>query len=669
MKTARQERYVCFKRWLRANYAVFASLYRYWKIGVLSVGMSIILHATAMAEEDLTDSTAVFKTLEIESVGVVGSKVNPTRSAMSQTSLFDRNRGAAAPVQTIESALRLSPAADVRERGGKSVQTDISIRGGSFDQTMVMLNGIDFTDARTGHQTHSLPVDVDCVAGVELIDGVAGVGAYAGAVNVRTAPLRPTYLRLEAVGGEHGYAYGNVSGAITEGRFNLFAAGSYRQSDGYIHNTDFRNWNGFLRMTCDAGRGGFFDVQTGYQNRAFGSNGFYAAYNENQFEQTETALASVRWVKSWRAFSMNASAGYRKNFDRYDWTRGTPMNRHDTDNVTAELSGEYSWRGGNTALGFDYAFNHIYSTNLGMPMSCPRGEYTHSDRRNIGNVWLRHSKRWERFDVSASAGVSFTSYGSSALWSVAGGYVPAEGLRVEAGVAQSMRLPTFTDLYYTSPAHVNNLGLVPEKAVTCRIGASYSRGAWRASALAYYRAGRDIIDWVWRQDMGGKWHSEQESRLDTYGVELSGGYSSDGWLRSVTAAYGYVTTDKLGRTVTSSALDYMKHKAALSVEVRFLRNFSFVLTGSAYDRNGSYTAYPRNADGSLKFDDDGSRITEIREFRPYFLLDGRLSWGKGAVRLYVDVTNITGTDYFDFGGLRLPGRWFTGGVVITIGGK
>ncbi|MDE5637957.1 MAG: TonB-dependent receptor plug domain-containing protein, partial [Alistipes sp.] len=271
MKTSGQkERFVCFKRWSRDNYAVFASLHRYCKIGVLSVGMSIILHATAMAEEDLVDSTAVFKTMAIESVGVVGNKVNPTRSAMSQTTLFNRDRGAAAPVQTIESALRLSPAVDVRERGGKSVQADISIRGGSFDQTMVMLNGIDFTDARTGHQTHALPVDVDCVAGVELIDGVAGVGAYAGAVNVRTVPLRPTYLRLEAVGGQYGYAYGNLSGAVTEGRFTLFAAGSYRQSDGYIHNTDFTKSSAFLRMTYDDVRGGLFDVQAGYPSRAFG---------------------------------------------------------------------------------------------------------------------------------------------------------------------------------------------------------------------------------------------------------------------------------------------------------------------------------------------------------------------------------------------------------------
>lgn len=131
------------------------------------------------------------------------------------------------------------------------------IRGGSFDQTMVMLNGINFTDARTGHQSHSLPIDIDCIAGIDLIDGVSGVGAYAGALNIRTMPLKSRYLRIEAAGGDDGYAYGNLSGAVTKGRFSLFAAGSYRRSDGYIHNTDFENYNGYLRMNYDSEKAGF----------------------------------------------------------------------------------------------------------------------------------------------------------------------------------------------------------------------------------------------------------------------------------------------------------------------------------------------------------------------------------------------------------------------------
>ena len=129
-------------------------------------------------------------------------------------------------------------------------------------------------------------------------------------------------------------------------------------------------------------------------------------------------------------------------------------------------------------------------------------------------------------------------------------------------------------------------------------------------------------------------------------------------LRRGDASYGYVSTGKRGGVITSSVLDYMKHKASAAVEVRFLRNFTLRSPGTVYDRYGAYTHYLRDADGTLLRDENGSMLTEQRDFEPYFLLDGRLSWEKGVVRLYVDATNLTGADYFDFGGLRLPGRWF-----------
>ena len=253
MKEIQTKRTPRFRRWCRKGYAAFASLRRQVTIGVLSVSMStILLSTTTPVQAQTVDSLTIARELEIEKVEVTGVKATPTRSTMSSTSVFDRKAGASAPVQTLESVLRLSPAIDLRERSGRGTQADIMIRGGSFDQTMVMLNGINFTDARTGHQSHSLPIDIDCIAGIDLIDGVSGVGAYAGALNIRTMPLKSRYLRIEAAGGGDGYAYGNLSGAETKGRFSLFAAGSYRRSDGYIHNTDFENYNGYLRMNYDS---------------------------------------------------------------------------------------------------------------------------------------------------------------------------------------------------------------------------------------------------------------------------------------------------------------------------------------------------------------------------------------------------------------------------------
>lgn len=665
MKNIQIRQYPCFRRWSRKGWSVFASLHRYVTIGVLSVGMSMLLLATGNASAQTSDTTSVFRTLVIEDVGVTGTLASPTRNAQSQTPLFDRKTQDAAPVQTLEAALRLAPSVDIRERGGKGTQADISVRGGSFDQTMILLNGIDFTDARTGHQSHSLPVDLEVVSSADLIEGVPGVGAYAGAVNVRTAPLRPRYLRLDAAGGAYGYAYGNLSGGYVAKGLSLLAAGSWRRSDGYRYNTDFDTYNAYVRASYDTPRAGLFDFQAGYQNRAFGSNGFYAAYNPDQWERTSTALASLRWRRSAGRWQMEAAVSYRKNFDRYDWTRGTAMNRHNTDNAGAKLWADCRWRAGVTTLGGDYAYNHIFSTNLGERLSEPHGDYTHAKARHTGNLYLRHA--WQRgaFDVAGAAGVSFTPYGEAALWNVAAGCTPAHGWRVGLGVSQSMRLPTFTDLYYSSPAQINNLDLKPERAVTVHAGGSYARGVWRFSADAYYRAGRDIIDWVWHgaddpnPAWREKWHSEQSSELDTYGVELAGGYAvGEGFLRRVTLSYAYVTTDRGGNVVARSAMDFLRHKAALAVEVHFLRRMTLALTASVAERNGSYLHYPVAGDSSQ---------SERRDYGAYFLLDGRLQWEKGVVRLYADATNMTDTRYCDMGGIPLPGAWVTGGMSLTIG--
>ena len=173
---------------------------------------------------------------------------------------------------------------------------------------------------------------------------------------------------------------------------------------------------------------------------------------------------------------------------------------------------------------------------------------------------------------------------------------------------------------------------------------------------------------MWRPDLGDKWHSEQTSSLDTFGAEATGGYTSGrGFLRRATLSYGWLSTARRGEVITSSAMDYMKHKLSAALEVCFLRRFTLSLTGTFYDRNGAYTAYLRNPDGSLSLDETGAMKTEMRDFEPYFLLDARIAWEKGCCKLYVDATNLTDAEYFDFGGLELPGRWLTGGVVITLG--
>ena len=198
------------------------------------------------------------KVYRLKDVVITTERSNPTKGTISPIAVFNRGKIESSPLQTIEGALKSSPSIDLRERGSMGMQADISVYGGTSDQSMVMLNGVNFTDVRTGHQSHSLPVDIEGVSGIDIISGIPGPGAFSGAVNIMTVPEYNNYVKANFSAGEHGYLYGNLSGAITKSNANLMIIGSLRHSDGYTSNTDFDNQNLYARMMIDAFAALFF---------------------------------------------------------------------------------------------------------------------------------------------------------------------------------------------------------------------------------------------------------------------------------------------------------------------------------------------------------------------------------------------------------------------------
>jgi iron complex outermembrane receptor protein len=285
----------------------------------------------------------------------------------------------------------------------------------------------------------------------------------------------------------------------------------------------------------------------------------------------------------------------------------------------------------------------------------------------VFGAWAGHSKSWDNgISAHAMATLTHTPYGTDGTFG-AEVFVPLRRFWYLRGMAlRSMRLPTFTDLYYNVATYHPNPNLRPETAMTYRLTAGKTRifgsDKWSGEASLWYRRTRDVIDWEQRPDpdpaLNGHWWSTQLNRLGTVGTEFSMRYSdNNNWFRTAMLNYGYVHSDMTVATgyISKYALDYMRHKLSAVVGVAFLRSFSLTLTGSLYDRIGSYIAANDVQTG----------------YKPYFLLDGRLAWeprtkGRTGVQLYLDVTNITATRYFDYGGLPMPGAWASGGVVITI---
>ena len=282
--------------------------------------------------------------------------------------------------------------------------------------------------------------------------------------------------------------------------------------------------------------------------------------------------------------------------------------------------------------------------------------YTKMKIRHTGDIFLRHSWDGERLGIQASAGVALSPYGAAPLWNAHLDWRPSRNWHLDAGVSQSMRLPTFTDLYYTAPGHKGNPDLHPEKALTLKAGAVWGAGSFTLGATGFYRRSRNVIDWV-RESADADWQCMQLTRLDTWGGDLRAEYRSETWLRGVTLLYGHLWSSKGSAGLISEyALDFMRNKLSLNLLLSpWTDRLELELSGTLYDRAGNYAA----ADHTTQ------------PYSPYFLLNANLGFEtgwirQGSLRLYVEAENLANTVYFDYGGLLMPGLWLNAGLMIRI---
>jgi iron complex outermembrane receptor protein len=83
-----------------------------------------------------------------------------------------------------------------------------------------------------------------------------------------------------------------------------------------------------------------------------------------------------------------------------------------------------------------------------------------------------------------------------------------------------MRVPTYTELYYSDPANQGNPDLLPEFAFNFEGG--INNFLYKKSYLninLYQRYGNNIISWV-RENPEQKWIAQNLTKVNTSGVEV-----------------------------------------------------------------------------------------------------------------------------------------------------
>ena len=696
LKTYVSKQGIRFRRFCHKAYAAFCSIHREVTIGrmaaymtdleMLKQGKSIAVLAlmlfagiaAADAEEGVPKDSVSLTTqqLSLQEVLVVSHKAEVNSEAYRLITQVSHAQIESLPIQTVADILQYLPGVDVRTRGANGVQADISMRGGTFDQVLVMLNGVPISDFHTGHYALNIPISSELIERVEVLQGTSANlhGAFSGAINIVTASPRQREhdVRLKLTGGMNGLVNPEVAATIlkNDAQFNLSA--EYSRAEGYYaprptekeatscRNSDFKMANLYFQTRW---RG--LDVQAGAQWKDAGLGMGYGFGSQDQFDATRTAFASAKYEHRLGAWRIDAQAAYRANYDRYEWHRGQRLygNFHFAQTASAALSAHYASRVGTTSFGVSVRNENMHSTNLGDTIN-PNGQVPNVADFPLSEVRvLDLVKGGNRFHANYYAEQTFYYAGLSASIGINGtyntrfghhlggganlGYTFAKGGTIYANANRSLRMPTFTDLYYDAGNQLGNRNLKPEEAWLLSVGYKYTPDFGKAGRLTlaadwYYRWGKNIIDWVYvPEDTKRPYHAQNQQQVNATGVELSVAYRLNEWLRCVSVDYAYTYLDLDLKESGSRYLDYLSHKLAIHLEHGIYKGFGASWTVRFQKREGQYN----NADGV------------VENYRPVWLLDGSVFWQNRHLRVSADCTNITNTRYYDYGGILQPGVW------------
>jgi len=585
--------------------------------------------------------------LHLQEVQVVSQQTEIHSQAYRLVTQINSDAIAALPATTVTDLLETLPGLDIRTRGASGAQADVSMRGGTFDQVMILLNGVSVSDAQTGHYAMNIPIPLSAIERIEVLEGaaasLAGGNAFCGAINIVTRHADQDTYHVGMQMGMNYFAKADLTGGWRRNEWRVLASADYAHSNGYyapapsdkeataLLNSDFNGANIYLNATW---RG--LEMQAGAQYKDAGAGMFYGFGSQDQFDATRTAFGSVRYTHSWGKWSLDAMAAYRANHDRYEWHRGTPSNRHLTQNTTAALQAHYASSVGKTTVGIEARNENIHSTNFG-----------DHNRLNI-QYFAQQTFHVQHLSTSLTAGgVYNTSFAHH--WTVGAdlGYAFDCGVSLYANANRSLRMPTFTDLYYDAGNQLGNTDLMPEKAWTASLGAAYKHvfdgaGTMAVNAELYHRWGRDIIDWIYvAEDAKRPYHAQNQQRVNTLGVECSVQYRLNRWLRNVQITYAFTNLDINLQLTNSRYLDYLRHKVVAQVEHGIYAGLGAAWTLMYRERVGQFN----NADGT------------VIDFRPVLLLDGKIYYDLTHWRFAVSCTNITNRHYYDYGGVLQPGAW------------
>ena len=531
---------------------------------------------------------------------------------------------------------------DIRRRGAEGMQADLYIRGGSFDQTLLLIDGIKVEDPQTGHHTMNMTIPLEVIEKIEIIKGSAsriyGQNAFTGAVNIITKKEIKNDISIELTNGSFNQKRGGFTIQKELKSSEILFNYSRKESDGYRYNTDYENDEFFIKSNFKI-KNQKISAIGAFNERKFGANGFYASPAAiDQYEETQASLIGFSTTYRNNGLILKPKLYWKRNQDMYIYLRHDPSvyrNLHISNKVGVEINASTSNLLGNIGLGLDLSKVFLESNNLG------------ERKRTMLNIFVEQQVKLNNHKIDLTPGVAISYFSDVStklsyqnnffnnLFFYPGidlGYRLNNNLKLYTNIGFTYRIPTYTDLYYTSPTTLGNENLKLEKALTKEIGLKYLKNDFNFNFSLYQRSASDIIDYV-RNNETEPWQASNIREINTSGFELNIGYKfylSSSIMQTINIGYSNID-DELLET------DFAFSRYALnSLRNQITGTYSFEINDKIY----STVAY-KNAERSNE--------------EKYTVIDFRTSYKLDKFTLSVILNNILDTEYSETNLVPMPG--------------
>jgi vitamin B12 transporter len=655
---------IVFTHWTRKNYAVFNSLKRTIKIGVLVSPLGMLVQPAYCQMQP--DSLSLH--LQIQDVEVSAENAAFVYSQQSRiVTIIPKSEIERVPAKNLEEVIEMATGLDLRSRGS-GVQSDLSFRGGSFEQTQILIDGINVSDPQSGHYSLNLPLDLGSIDRIEILHGsgarIFGTNAYAATINVITAKPKETAISIRGRVGEHRLYEAGLAASLKGDKINHGIHTEFTGSDGYHPNSDHQMKTLTYRANYNKNR---FRINglASIQDKSFGSNKFYSAKYEEQFDHNQSGFINLTadYISKSSRSAHSAAVYYRIHNDHYILIRSNPgayQNYHLNQTQGFKYKWKTDYRLGITSVGAEYRAESILSTNLGLSSdSIPvpwkdSAWFTKSDQRNHLSIFIDHSLNKRNFTLSFGGLVHYLP-GINKL-----AFYPGIDMSLKtklgdfmASASQTMRLPSFTELYYQAPDLIGNQLLLPEKAISLEMSYRMNIQSLTTQLTYFQRIGSELIDWIWL-DQIQKWQTVNLSKITFYGIEAGMSWKPTGfkYLDELKVNYVGMKSSKIQLNVeTRYVNDYLKHQLGIKLFHTIYRGLGLSWQAQWQDRVGKFQLY-----------DPFTGTFNLFAYQPQLRIDLRLFFKRSNYEIVLDMRNLTNDHHYDLGSVPQPGRWISAGI-------